>query len=233
MPSFSVNTDKLVALANKIDKLHKSALPVAIRQTLNDAAFATKDKFLMNEFDKQFVIRKRNFIKSHSSVNKTANTFNVNQMRSEVGVIKGKSKAGDELRFQEYGGTVKNRDYIPTDMARASGSHSKLVSKNHYLKNIKKKKSKPQFKNQDFIKSVFKAGEGGHVIYDYILFEVKKIVKKTNRLFFKLKPIYSYRKGRSVTITKKPFLSPASTSAIKTMPEIFVKNAQRQINKYI
>ncbi|MBL4809315.1 MAG: hypothetical protein JKY43_04565, partial [Phycisphaerales bacterium] len=41
---FNVNTDAVVSLTNKLEKLHKSAFPVAVRGTLNSAAFDVKQK---------------------------------------------------------------------------------------------------------------------------------------------------------------------------------------------
>ena len=38
----NVNTDAVVALTNKLEKLHRSAFPVAVRSTLNSAAFDMK-----------------------------------------------------------------------------------------------------------------------------------------------------------------------------------------------
>lgn len=40
----NVNTDATVALTNKLEKLHKSAFPVAVRSTLNSAAFDMKKR---------------------------------------------------------------------------------------------------------------------------------------------------------------------------------------------
>jgi len=232
MPSFDVNTDEVIRLSNRLEKLHRSALPIAVRGTLNDAAFEAKQKHVEKTFDKQFTIRKSNFIRSHTIVNKSINTFNINQMVSEMGVIKGKSSAGDELDKQEFGGTVSNRSFIPMDTARASKSHTKLVSKKFYLKNIKGKR-RQMFKNQEFIKAAFKVGINGYVLFNNVLFQVKKLVKRgRNTLFIKLNPLYSFKKGRSINLKRSPFIEPAGLLAAKNMGNLFAKNAQRQINKY-
>jgi len=232
MQAFNVNTDEVVKLSNKLEKLHKSALPIAVRGTLNDVAFEAKQKFVEKEFNKQFIIRKRNFIKAHTIVNKSINTFNVNQMQSEMGVIKGKSQAGDELDVQEFGGVIKKREFIPMNPSRASKSPSKLISKRFYLQNIKAKKDKPIFKNQDFIRAAFKVGKNGFLLFENILIQIRNITKK-NGLFIKMEPLYSYEKGRSITLKKSPFIEPSGLKASKNMNNIFYENAQKQFDKYL
>ena len=63
MQAFNVNTDEVVRLTNRLEKLNKSAMPIAVRSTLNDVAFQSKQTHLPKEFDKKFTIRKKNFIK--------------------------------------------------------------------------------------------------------------------------------------------------------------------------
>ena len=142
--TLNVNNNDVIALTNKLEKLHKSAFPVAIRSTLNDVAIISKSEIVEKEFDQQFVVRKKNFIKSHTWVNKSPNTFNVNQMVSEMGVLKGKSQAGDELITQEFGGTVKKRDYIPTPKARVSKSPTKLIQRPNYRTKLKQRNTRPK-----------------------------------------------------------------------------------------
>jgi hypothetical protein len=212
--------------------MHKSALPVSVRGALNDAAFNAKTKFIPREFDENFTQRKKNFISSHTAFNRSPNTFNINKMVSEAGVIKGKSEAGDNLEKQEFGGTIKNREYIPMDAARVGKNKTKLVSKRFYIKNIKPQRSKRRSQNQQFIRAAFKAGKGGFVRYDDFLFSIRSIKKqKGDKLFIKADPVYSFKENRSVSISKAPFIWPAGLEAAKMIPEFFVKQAERRINK--
>jgi hypothetical protein len=232
MIQLNVNTDELVVYANKMERVHRSALPVAVRGSLNDAAFDMKIKQIPLTFDRQFVERKKNFIKAHTAVNKSKNTFDVNQMASEAGVIAGKSKAGDNLEKQEFGGVIKDRDYIPMTPARVGKSSKKLVSRRFYLKNIKPQKGKKRTRNQQFIRAAIKAGKGGFVRYDDYLFAIRT-VKKPSRggIFIKADPIYSYRKGRSVSVSKASFIEPAGEMSAKKIPAFFIKQAERQLKK--
>ena len=60
----NINTDALVHYTNQLEKLHKSALPVAIRGSLNDVAFEMK-KFNMPRIAKEtFTERKKKLFQS-------------------------------------------------------------------------------------------------------------------------------------------------------------------------
>jgi hypothetical protein len=230
----NINSDKLVSLANKLEKTHKSALPVAVRQSLNDAAFEAKKKHVRKTFDKQFIVRKKGFIGSHTRVNKSKNTFNVNEMQSEMGVIKGKSEAGDELKYQELGGTIKDRDYIPLPGARVSQSQAKTVSKRHYLNRIEPQKNKPVFKQQNFIRAAFAAGEKGYLVFGEVLIQIRKIKKPSrNSVFIKAVPVYSYEKNRTIRLKPAPFIEPAGELAMKDIPKHFRERAKQRFQKYM
>ena len=229
---FNINDSGIVAYTNKLEKMHRSDLPLAVRGALNEAAFQTKTKFIPQEFDENFEERKKNFLRSHSAFNRSANTFDIHKMSSEAGVIQGKSNAGDNLEKQEFGGTINNRDYIPMDPARSGKSNKKLVSKRFYLKNIKPQKGKKRTESQEFIKAAIMAGKGGFVRYDDYLFSIRTI-RKPNResIFIKADPVYSFKQGRSVSITKKPFIKPAGEKAAELIPQYFLEQANRRINK--
>ncbi|KKN42121.1 hypothetical protein LCGC14_0716250, partial [marine sediment metagenome] len=76
MAILNVNTDEVVRYSNKLEKLHRSAFPIAIRGTLNNAAFDVKQKTMPVSAEKEFVNRQPNFFKANSKVN-MAKGFNV------------------------------------------------------------------------------------------------------------------------------------------------------------
>lgn len=228
--NFDINTKEVVQLTNKLEKIHRSAMPVAVRQTLNDAAFLAKTDYVEKEFDKQFIVKKRNFIKSHTVVNKSPNTFNVNQMASEMGVVKGKSQAGDELDTQEYGGTVKKRDYIPTPKARVSKSPRKLISRPNYRVKMKQRNKRPKKNYEEFSKAAYYWGKNAIILFKKTLVKIKSIATDGKITFINL---YSYKSGRSISIKRKPFIGPSGVKAAKHIPDLFYKNGQKQINRIL
>jgi len=68
MPQFNINTDAAVVMTNKLEKMHRSALPVAIRRTLDSASFDVKQRSLLLNTEKTFEQRKKTFFKATSRV---------------------------------------------------------------------------------------------------------------------------------------------------------------------
>lgn len=214
-----VNTAAIIGFTNKLDQLSRSALPVAVRNTLNNAAFETKNEVPKTASSK-FVIRNKNFFRSMTLVNK-AGGFDINTMQSEVGISNSKNKVAEGLQKQETGGAIQGRTLIAMDGARVSGSSNKQVKRTNYLANIRLPKSKKKGSGTGFVK--IKTASG------MVIFQTKKNAGRKNLG----KAVYSYRKNRAVGIKKVPFMEIASVKIQKTMPEIYVKEAEKQIRKYL
>ena len=125
----NVNTDAVVAFTNKLEKLNRSAFPVAVRTALNSAAFHMKKDAIINSAKDNFIQRKPSFFKANSKV-LPANGFDVNTMQSKVGFT-GNSQAVEDLEQQEQGGTIKGRSFLSigdessNNPARSGGSYGK------------------------------------------------------------------------------------------------------------
>ena len=215
----NVNSDEVIKFTSKLDKLHRSALPIAIRSTLNQAAFSTK-KQIPIEAANNFVTRNKGFFRSLTSVNK-ASGFDINSMKSEVGINTSKSKLAESLSKQEMGGVIKDRNLIATNQSRVSGSKEKQVRKVNYLGNIKLPKSKKKGSGTGFVKIKAKSG--------MMIFSTKKGAGRKNLD----KAVYSYQKGRSVSVKKNSFIEPASIKSQLRMPAMYINEALKQIKKYM
>jgi hypothetical protein len=250
-----VNSDSFVVLANKLDKLKRSALPNAVRNTLNSTAFYVKTTTMPKVVDKVFEKRQANFFKANSKVI-PATGFDVNTMVSEVGFFENKLKnqatnyAVKDLEKQEHGGVIKGRDFVPMDKARVSNSGNKVVRKINRIFLLKKQKPKRGnnfYVKQSLMKSpsqggkfnmaVQKAGVGGLVLGDYkgkkILWRINSL-DKTSSGQYKLTALYIYKKDRAVKTKSKyrNFMQKSSMEALKKAEEFFIKNAEFQINKF-
>lgn len=212
-----VNTAEVIRFTDKLDKLSRSALPVAVRGTLNNAAFETK-KEVPNIASSKFITRNKSFFRSFTLVNK-AGGFNINSMQSEVGISNVKSKIADGLEKQELGGSIRNRNLIAMDQSRVSGSHEKKIKSINRLSALTVSKGRRKGTGTGVI--MIKKGNKGTI------FSVKKKGKKSS-----LTPLYSYLKGRNVQIKKRPFMEPASEKAQNKIPAFFIKEAEKQIKKY-
>ena len=224
--SFNINTDEAVVYTNKLEKLHRSALPVAIRGTLNSAAFDVKQKTIPLVTQTTFEERRKNFFKAKSRVI-MARGFNIRSMSSQVGFFGAENnQAVENLEKQERGGLIPGRTFIPMDTARVGKSHSRNISGRNKLKNIRAIDRINAKK--DFARKVNKAGVGGHIIYKGTLFSVQS----TERGKIKLKPLYSFDKGRSAKITKATrFMRKATTISVSKMNSFYIKEATKQIKR--
>lgn len=236
MPVFDVNTAEIVKFSNKLDKIHRAAFPNAVRNTLNDAAFFTKKNTLQQEARKQFTTRKPSFFRAFSRVQK-ASGFAVKRMVATVGMTDA-TKASKQLVFQEKGGTISGRDFIPTKEARVSKSESKVISKRAYLQKVLSKtvdanKSKARSKKQKFVRAAIvaseKYGRDGHVqIGDSIV-----RVGPRSKPFKGTKKIYDFSQGRSVRLQPKPFVGPAAQRSSKLMLKWYEKEAKKQFARFM
>ncbi len=253
--TISINTKETFRLQNTLKDMHRSALPNVVRFTMNDLAFHTKKDTLVKSADKFFITRSKNFFKANSGVVK-AKGYNISNMNADVGMLK-KNKASRNLKFQERGGSIPNRSFIPTNDARVSKSDNRKVSKKYHLSRAKiinanktkttvnaaaeRKRKKERGgaakgtsrKKSNLIAAVAKAHEiGAYVLFIDKIYDIKSFKKKgRNRVKFKWIPIYTYKKGRTVRVNKSPFLQTAAKIAAKTTDEIFKVNFDRQIAK--
>ncbi|MEM1002276.1 MAG: hypothetical protein AAGH46_06490 [Bacteroidota bacterium] len=212
--AFDVDMDNVVKLSAKLGKLHKSAFPVAVRGTLNDAAFMTKS-LVPKVAARNFTIRQKNFFRAFSTVVR-AKGFNTNTMVATVGINADKgSEIAEGLEQQEIGGTIEGRKLIPHDRGRVSGSYGKkLKAKNRFRNiNIATRNKRKKGANYMLIK---KGGKG-------TVFEIKRLKTRT-----KLTPIFTYRNTRKSRVQKAPFMRPSATLASSKMPTFYQKRAQQQ-----
>ncbi len=139
MIRLDVNTDSSIQLTARLERLHRSAFPSAVRNTLNDAAFDMKRKELPKSFKKNFKPKSGTipFFKKLTAVNK-ATGFDVNQMKSVVGLLDPSNVV--DKRFvegmykQEHGGIIDDGlRYLK--YARGGSYSNRVTSENIYDKN--------------------------------------------------------------------------------------------------
>lgn len=216
MQAFSVDTTEMMAFKQKLDKISRSAFPVSVRKTLNNAAFEMKTKTLPQSFKDEFTIRRPNFIKHVSSYTKCQNTFNVNSMVSEAGILEGKSLAGDRLELQERGGIINNRTVPFADRAgnsptRKSESAENVQSPMYYARKFKDMKKGVITKNK--ARTIFKTDNS-------VMMILAGGIWKT-----------LYLENRSVKLKKRRFVEPAGEVAGFKMPQTFMKEFNNYVQK--
>ena len=242
MLQLNINTDAVVVFTNTLEKMHKSALPVAIRTALNSAAFDMKKKTLLKSAGDAFENRQKNFFKAFSKVD-MAKGFDVNGMAATVGFVeqglKGdKNFAVKDLQQQEEGGRIGGRTFVALNQARRGNSWSGLVAARNRISKIQgivdARKAKGVNEKQKFVKSVFFAGRGGYVMADFkgnrILFRVNS-VRRMSEGGFKLTALYSMEKSRSVKVKRTNFAKTAALTSAQQIERFYIDEAKKQIER--
>lgn len=243
-----------------LNALHRSAFPVAVRNTLNSAAFDVKTSTMPKEAKDAFVQRKPNFFKANSKV-LPAKGFTISKMEATVGFKpkNGNDKSVDDLEQQEHGGEIGGKAFIPMKTARIGKSDKKSVRPVNRVEEFNKRiidarkvrfKAADRHKSQKFIRAAFMAaklwGGQGMVLSNKradgkrTLSRIDEIWGSTRRkgesssrtLLIKRTPLYSYEKGRKVHVDKKNFMKRASLEAGLQLNRHFEKHAKDQIAKY-
>lgn len=244
-----VDSSALVVFTNKLEQMRKYDFPLAVRGTLNSAAFDTKQKTMPASADKHFVKRKPNFFKANSKV-QMAQGFDVNVMKSEVGFISTNLNynhfAVYELEQQEYGGVITNRSFIPLEGARRDKTRNTMVNPKDRLSSIEEvvgnldkiisvKNAKGKSKAQQFIKSAIFAGKGGFVkagIGKEILYRINSVKRgEGGKMIINKTPIYSYDQGRGVDIEATGFMREASLLSATKLEAFYIIEANKRFAK--
>lgn len=242
-----INTDNLVVFTNKLEKLHKSALPVAIRGTLNDAAFKFKKETMPQMAKAIFEERQPNFFKANSRV-EPASGFNINTMVATAGFISSglhnasTNYAVKDLEQQEIGGTIHGRSFKPLRAARIGGRGN--VRANARISQILKagnvidvRDSKGANWAQRAIRASIHAGAGGYVLATGglygggILYKVKRIARIGSNTFFTKEKLYSFKKSGVAKVHATGFMKKAALEVQKEMELFYILQATKQIKK--
>lgn len=236
----NVNSDALVKHTAKLERLHRSAFPVAVRTTLNSLAFDMKKNTLLNETTRRFTKRNPSFFKRFSKV-RMATGFDVKNMQSQVAMedAGAKSKqAIEDLEQQERGGGIGGRAFIPLDTARVGRSSARNVRAKNRMGRIANivNSNKMRGKNdaERFTKAAIIAGVGGFVIGNrnpQFLFRIDRITRNGRKTIIKKTPLYSYQGGRVVKVKPTKFMFTAANASNKKVGKFYEREAEKQYKR--
>lgn len=241
MATLNINTDAMVVHANRLEKISRSALPVAVRGSVNSAAFNVKQQTMPLTARNAFTQRNKTFFKANSRV-VMATGFNVNKMKAIIGFNSAKLKGGNnfavsDLEQQEIGGKIKKKSFIPMDSARG-GSNAKPVRPSNRLSRISRIINSTTIsggsRKQRYIKAALRAGKGGFVLGNFpskTLYKITSIQKRSGAIKIRSKALYSFEKGRSVNVGATGFMKIATLRTSRRIEFFFKKEAKRQFKK--
>lgn len=261
MPILNIDSSALRGFTHKLENISRAALPVAIRQTLNDAAYDVKLRTMPETSDLGFIKRKPSFWRAKSRV-ESAKGLDVKNMQATVGFQEGvkHSQAVRDLVEQEFGGRIDDKDFIALDEARISGSNRRVVKKKNELGEIdpvfnttnwsgtlpkKWQNSNKIRKNiwggkavsnkQKFYTAALRTKVGGYFLGPgtrmQTLYRLDDIYYSGGKIKFKATKLYTFDRGRKVGVKPKHFMQHAAEKSAERLDEFFIKNATKQINK--
>lgn len=244
MRSIDINTRAVVAYTRTLERMHRSALPVAIRSALNSAAYDVKKETMPREADSTFEKRKPTFFKANSKV-VPAQGFDLRTMQATVGFV-GKNapdQAVEDLEQQEHGGTIGGRSFVPLVNARTGRSWKKNVRANARISDIKSRivdanDARGKNPEQKFVKSAVHAGKGGWVLGNRttpkgnrILFQVRSLKRIKGNMMVKSVPMFALKAKRKVQPKATHFMQKASEASGAKIAGFYMSAAQKQIDK--
>lgn len=243
-----VNIDNLVNYANNLEKLGKSAFPVAMRGTINGGAYSLKKNHMPKKAKEMFEERQPNFFKANSKVF-PATGFDVKTMYAEVGFLSSglhnasTNYAVKDLEKQEDSGIIRGRSFKPLPEARRSGTGN--VRANSRISQILKSGNVvvanesringvgKNGKMQQFIKASIHAGVGGYVLGGNVLWKVTRLrrLNFNHTTEFKKQKLYSFKKDGTAKVRARGFIRAAALDVQKEMEMLFRIEFQKQWKK--
>jgi len=242
MSNFVVDIDssEVREFTKKLREMHRSNMPIVVRNTLNQLAFDVKKNELLKSADKQFILRNPSFFKRYSGVKK-ADGWNIGTMQSEVGIIPGENIAAGLLEKQEHGGTITHRAYIYMDTSRIGKNKKGKVQRQNYIGTrgiLRGKSNQNRSPKAQFVANAIKALQTNNDILQekngkIKLMRVLSIQQNriSRKIFVKMKYIASYEKDRSVHVKARPFLKNASEITYKKAEQIFRTEIRKRFDK--
>jgi hypothetical protein len=249
---YSIDMSAVNDYARRLQRLHRSALPSAVRATLNNAVYDVKTNTMPKSAKKHFKERDKNFFKANSRFDK-ATGWNISSMKAVVGFVPrgGTNKAVEDLEKQEHGGKITNKAFIAMKSARSGNSPLRKTRANARIATLRNKaitktnSSGGHSKKQQFIRAAFysmqhggglvlggKTSKGGRT-----LFKIHSISSATKsrgaKLRIKAQALYNVKKGRSVSVSATNFMEQAAEKSALKMPMDFKREAERQFKKYL
>ncbi len=247
MAHLDVNSSAVIRFTARLEQLNRSAYPVAVRQTLNDAAFDVKNRTLTKSANKNFTRRSPNFFKTFSRVDKAVG-FNVNSMRSIVGMSdNGKQSAKtaiNNMEKQEEGGVIEDGSIYLKDSRRGSVNKGLVRRSNYYDKSrVVTGKSRVRrgggTNRSKFVARAFRSLNDKKPMFfnsmrgNYLM-QVQSIKRsKDGKLKIKSSLLMKARKDKPARLKGTHFTKEAAMMTVKMIETFYIRNANKQFARVL
>lgn len=247
MSNFSIKSENLIDYTLALQRINDVALPMAVQNALNSVVKDVKKTTLDRYTNRFFKIKRRSFFKSNSAYKpykaKQFN-YNVNRLKAEVGITKGKNpaeKATEQVGNQQTATPIK-RSINPLGEKPQTKATIDILSKKPVI--YDSLQSYPEGNSVAYIRRaqlakrnnagfLIKKGNRGAVNRVVSIRTRKPTKSDPRRMVVNVKPIASYISSGYVKLKKKkPFLNAAAISSMKNiMEDEFIKEAGKQVDR--
>ena len=130
-----IKSNDIAIMANRIDRMHKSDLPIAVRSTLNNMAFRMQKTEIAKSAERTFDYKRTNVVRNLSYATK-ATGFDIKRMRSISGIreLPNRQRVARGLAAQEVGGRIEGKS-TPKLGARGGSPSNKVRRANKLSSN--------------------------------------------------------------------------------------------------
>lgn len=228
-----VNNNDVIKHVTRLERMSTRALPYAIRNTLNDTAFETRNNQIKAS-EKQFINRNETFFKSRINATR-AKGVNVNNMESTSGVYARGSGAREQpvwnLKTQETGGSL-DVGSVPTKDARG-GSEAKKIPTRNRLSRAKVRGDSGRLAKKGYIaKQIVAAKTKKLVVSKRAIYRVTGVhYGAGNRISFNTELLY-VRDYKKRSYKKRSFIEQEPTKIQTLMNKQFKINIEKQLAHY-
>lgn len=234
----NIDTHEITKLTEALRGLHRSSFPNAVRTTLNDLAFDTKQNQLLSQAKNTFIVRAPTMFKKFSSVNK-ATGWEVGSMDAEAGMLN--KDAGKTFNKQEDGGTY-GHSYIKFTQTRGTGKgknkRTRRIPKRDYIDNLDvldiTRTKTIRTRKSRFVADAFMAIKLNKlVLFNRIIMRVNSI-KKTNEGKVKINtdPLYTFEKKQPVRVKSVKFVEKSAMKSIKKADRFYMRAVNHEFKKH-
>lgn len=241
----NVNTDAIIHLTAKLERLNKYAFPSAVRSTLNDSAFIMKKKNILASAKVNMTVRNPSFFRKFTGVEK-AKGKDIDSMFSKVGFIntdpdpKKGQKAIIGMEHNEVGGSDnKGAWYLRKTRGQNSLKRKVQMAKRFNKGNLSKRHL--GHKNNSSVLAMISSFEEGKPVFirsklgiGYVV-QVNKVDYEPGGKNRKISVDFLMR-SRSKKEAKAKATHFNQEAAIKTSKQIeafYIKNSEYQFNKVL
>lgn len=244
---FNVNSQAVIHLTAKLERLNKHAFPAAVRATLSDGAFEMKKTNILESAKRNMTVRNKTVFKKFTGVEKAKFNSNVESMKATVGFIpkdglKG-SKVPKGMEANEFGG-VDDDGWMYMPKTRTSNSKDRLVRKGKRFDkgkvlNIRRARNIATKKASRFIINAsesFNQKKAFHFYSKNNIFLVQATsFSQNSRGGTNIKLDFLMRRRKDFKAKAKPthFVKESAIRTQKQMEGFYQKNATFQFNKVL